>query len=633
MKKYIISILLGLVAMTGVVHAYDVQVGDTLCGIADKFNVSCETLIENNPQIDNPNLIHPGDEVYTGDEMFIGAVLPEDGYDTFLSAPAGISDTEIFVSSLPTGTESVYTIFASDGVTVSEKVYCTGWSASPNKLTGCIRGISPVFVNGQIDETGGTGSSHSKNARIAITDNINFTGKALNMLFGNQQTSSTQFIFGQGNTTNLPYRIYFHSNSATSSDSFIDWDGTNLGWSDNGSDTYDFVTGGSGLTASTTKGIGITDSKIYVNASSTGGLEFNSSDGALQVKSGNGIKTDSTGTQIDGSDTVAWTAEQQFATGTIKVGEGYVTSTPEAYGVPQADSDGKIDIDYLTNEAKNIFTGTAGESLDLSSGPLPVYINNVYDPTIITTVDTDQTNDSGTTKLESTNIKLFQSFNSGSYNVITGVEFYLSRSTNTGTDNFLIDIFDVDGSGNPTGSSLGTITYAYNSIPSSATFVEFTFDSPVKVTTSTQYALVLSRNDYTGTTPITINKQAVGTYTNGTFKSSSDSGDNWTDTGSDQDLLIYGYNLETNGKVYESTSPTTTTRVRFHGFVTAPASAGADEEVTVQNTGVVKGFSGLYEGYNYFLTETGGISIFIDSYDCLVGTALSSTELLITRNN
>ena len=37
--------------------------GDTLWGIAQRFGVSLDALIAQNPQIKNPNLIRPGDEV------------------------------------------------------------------------------------------------------------------------------------------------------------------------------------------------------------------------------------------------------------------------------------------------------------------------------------------------------------------------------------------------------------------------------------------------------------------------------------------------------------------------------------------------------------------------------------------
>lgn len=42
---------------------YIVKKGDTLWGIAHRYGVSLQSLIQNNPQIKNPNLIYPGDRV------------------------------------------------------------------------------------------------------------------------------------------------------------------------------------------------------------------------------------------------------------------------------------------------------------------------------------------------------------------------------------------------------------------------------------------------------------------------------------------------------------------------------------------------------------------------------------------
>lgn len=124
--------------------------------------------------------------------MIGAAALPEDNYDTYLTAPAGTSDATIYVNRLPTFvTTSIYTIFASDGRTVSEKVFCTGVTSTPAKaLTNCIRGIkSYPNADGSITEVSASGTSHSQNSRIAITDNINFSGKALAMLNGYQTSS------------------------------------------------------------------------------------------------------------------------------------------------------------------------------------------------------------------------------------------------------------------------------------------------------------------------------------------------------------------------------------------------------------------------------------------------------------
>ena len=42
---------------------YTVRSGDTLWGIAKRYGVTLTALIAANPQIKNPNLIYPGDEV------------------------------------------------------------------------------------------------------------------------------------------------------------------------------------------------------------------------------------------------------------------------------------------------------------------------------------------------------------------------------------------------------------------------------------------------------------------------------------------------------------------------------------------------------------------------------------------
>ena len=50
-------------SVSGEKETYIVRSGDTMWGIADKYNVSLAALIAVNPQIRNPNLIYPGDKV------------------------------------------------------------------------------------------------------------------------------------------------------------------------------------------------------------------------------------------------------------------------------------------------------------------------------------------------------------------------------------------------------------------------------------------------------------------------------------------------------------------------------------------------------------------------------------------
>lgn len=242
--------------------------------------------------------------------------LPTDNYDTFLTAPLGTTTSTVYVNALPSVTSSIYTIFDNDGTTPREKLFCEDKATTPNRLMSCRRGISFSPVNGVINENAGTGLSHSKNARIAITDNINFSGKALSILSGLQNTSSTDFIIGTGVSTTI--NQFFQNTASTSTAARVLFRGGFLGWSDDGVSFYRFVDGGSGLSASSTGAIGITDSKIHVNVSSTGGLEINPqliANRYLQVKAsiGNGISTDITGTKVSTSSPFNWTGIHTFS--------------------------------------------------------------------------------------------------------------------------------------------------------------------------------------------------------------------------------------------------------------------------------------------------------------------------------
>lgn len=113
-------------------------------------------------------------------------ILPQDGYDTFITAPLTSAATEVFVNVLPTQTVGFLTIFDIDGRTIKEKIKYTGVSSSPNKLTGLVRRLTQVPVGQTVPDTAGITAAvdHPSNVRIAMTDNIHYLGKVLSQLEG-----------------------------------------------------------------------------------------------------------------------------------------------------------------------------------------------------------------------------------------------------------------------------------------------------------------------------------------------------------------------------------------------------------------------------------------------------------------
>jgi len=115
-------------------------------------------------------------------------LLPEDGYDSYLTAAASSSDTTLFVNQLPQKTAGVLTIYGIDGSTVIEKVYYTGTSTLPNRLTGVTRGLTTIDTAGVLSFAAVPANQmeHPSNVRIAMTDNVHYLGRALSVLNGDE---------------------------------------------------------------------------------------------------------------------------------------------------------------------------------------------------------------------------------------------------------------------------------------------------------------------------------------------------------------------------------------------------------------------------------------------------------------
>lgn len=174
MKKTLLTIVLSTLLIVGGANAYTVVSGDTLFKIADKHNIGLKELILLNPQIENPNLIYPGQNIKTAvstnlineiffrrlnntlanSEMFGGTFHPVQVQDTYLSG-SGISSTAVSITLtefvFPDDSTVTMTDFGDIGYATlepntarEENISFTGITQNANgtaTLTGVTRGL------------------------------------------------------------------------------------------------------------------------------------------------------------------------------------------------------------------------------------------------------------------------------------------------------------------------------------------------------------------------------------------------------------------------------------------------------------------------------------------------------------
>jgi hypothetical protein len=289
--------------------------------------------------------------VPSGDKFGAAGVVAN--YDTTLSSSITNTATTVPVSSvtLKTGetfssTDLHFPIYLTidPGSQYKEDVEC--WGLTSLSWTGCIRGLSSK--GGAVTSTvSGANRPHSAGTRVIMSNVPYFFNRFVDD-YSDESIAGAKTFTGHLTFSNASTSI------GGSTASFI-WDGTNLGWTDNGIDTYTFVSATSGLTASSTEGIKITSSKISVKlATSTygAGLDFDSS-GNLQVYASTTkyLAIDSDGRLYWDSDSLfggdnTWTGSQSFT--------GHAT-----YALYSSSSKDIVNMDALTNM---VATGTAGEA-------------------------------------------------------------------------------------------------------------------------------------------------------------------------------------------------------------------------------------------------------------------------------
>lgn len=178
------------------------------------------------------------------------------------------------------GTVKIYLNLA-PGTSREEPIMCT--DLTPTSFTGCTRGL--VFQGASESTSSTIAVSHNAGTPIIITNIGQFYNQYVSIdgdqVIQNQKTFAGDVIFATsaikiGNQTTAKNKVIY-ANNGSSTIPFLQYNESTQQWqiSNDGLTTLNLVSStGSGLSASTTKGIFITNSLIGINASSTAGLTF-----------------------------------------------------------------------------------------------------------------------------------------------------------------------------------------------------------------------------------------------------------------------------------------------------------------------------------------------------------------------
>jgi len=307
----------------------------------------------------------------------------------------------------------------------------------------------------------------------------------------------------------------------------------------------------------------------------------------------------------------------------------YVTNddtatTSTANEIPRGDGSGKIDDDWLSAEAQSkvrkVFTAgialTAGEAAIIGNGE---------------TVDsiTQTTDDS--THTDMTDTKWYgQTFTTkGAAETVDAIKLNL-RNAAAGARTIRVSIRSTS-AGLPTGADLDSKDFALSGGEVGFNTRTFTFDTPIAVTASTVFAIVV--RNITDSTGVYIKYNSTNLYSGGNAVSSTDSGSTWgSDAPNDLHFVVTETQTE-SGKVYPASAEITSILSDgFIGFV--DANATADNDVTVTVGGVDDNQTGLTTGDTYFLQDASGtIGTSAGTVSRKVGLAVSATEIIIKQDN
>lgn len=333
------------------------------------------------------------DDVPHEDEELLGVSVVT-RYRTTLQSPMTSSQTTVPVSTVVTFDGTTLTTDLIDGVVYltlepgssrEEIVKCI--AVTSGQFTGCTRGLAfsgtsetSVAANRKSHNAGSTvvmSNVHYIFNNLVDTDTSNsqsvtgdFTFTTGTIYLGDGTTADNKNVFANNGDLTLPFVRY--------NESLNRWQ-----FSDDGLNSVNFTSSSaSGLSASTTSGIGITDSFIFAKPSTTVGYAFDTDGNFYRaVSTTGGIDANSQGLYVDKTDDFAWTGEHTFNGSAL-------TTTPSANNIPIASttaelapgwiggsSVGDIIVVTSTDQLGALPIGTNGQIIK-SNGSLPLWVDD-----------------------------------------------------------------------------------------------------------------------------------------------------------------------------------------------------------------------------------------------------------------
>lgn len=203
----------------------------------------------------------------------------------------------------------------------------------------------------------------------------------------------------------------------------------------------------------------------------------------------------------------------------------------------------------------------------------------------------------------------------------------VSFTASDGNNGYIITAsLRADSSGSPTGSDIGGYTGSVSIYCGTLCGKTITFSSPIPVSPSTNYHIILRGGGNTGI----YRNNTAGQGTNSSFNS----GSSWSASNGAIELSMTKIDTVA-GQITTSSAASTSSAPMYNNFIgIASSNISSGSRGSVVTGGVVTGLSALTPGLTYYLSDTNGaISSSAGSNSRKIGVALDTTSLLIKYDN